>query len=139
MENVEKNKQLLDRFPFLLPKDSETGEQIQNYDYSWSELDTLEVGWRKAFGMEMLEELRAILVQGNCLETYRIIQIKEKWGQLRWYDTGYPQSVSNEIEMWKEKWEERSEETCAACGEPAEIFSKSYCLPYCRHCGKGKE
>ena len=46
-------------------------------------------GWRKIFGIQMCKEIkRALLEDGRKkLYKYRITQIKEKFGSLRWYDS----------------------------------------------------
>lgn len=86
----EYNKNLIEQYPFLLPKNRWTGKVVEDYDYSWTEMDDMPVGWRIAFGDQMLEELREELVKYNYLDKYFITQIKEKYGTLRWYDNGIP-------------------------------------------------
>lgn len=46
----EYNKQLVEKYPFLLPRNRWTGKVQEDYDYSYTELDGMPDGWRKAFG-----------------------------------------------------------------------------------------
>lgn len=89
-EIIEYNKALLERYPFMEPRNVWTGESIEDYTYSWTLADDIPDGWRVAFGDQMLEELREELIKFNYLNDYRPLQIKEKYGTLRWYDSGIP-------------------------------------------------
>ena len=44
-EIIEKNKALVDDFPFLLPRNRWTGKVPDDYDYSYTELDAMHVAW----------------------------------------------------------------------------------------------
>lgn len=78
---------------------------------TYTELDAMEPGWRKTFGIKMCKEIKTALKKNNCLRKYRITQIKEKFGTLRWYDTGAPKEVYNIIS----KYEQISAKTCIDC------------------------
>ena len=54
------------------------------------------MGWRRAFGEEMCEEILQVLIKYDCVDLYRITQIKEKYGTLRWY-CNYPNGTYTEI------------------------------------------
>ena len=84
--NKESNQKLIERFPFLIPRNRWTGKIPEDYDYSYTELDSMPDGWRKAFGEQMCEDIREELVRAEYLDQYRITQIKEKYGTLCWYD-----------------------------------------------------
>ena len=58
MENVEYNKQLIEKYSWLYPHYQWTGEKVEDYDYTWTELDALSEGWRKAFGELLCEEIQ---------------------------------------------------------------------------------
>ena len=75
--NKESNQKLIERFPFLMPRNRWTGEVPEDYDYSYTELDSMPDGWRKAFGEQMCEDIREELVRAEYLDQYRITQIKE--------------------------------------------------------------
>ena len=84
--NKESNQKLIERFPFLMPRNRWTGAVPEDYDYSYTELDSMPNGWRKAFGKQMCEDIREELIRAEYLDQYRITQIKEKYGTLCWYD-----------------------------------------------------
>ena len=75
--NKESNQKLIERFPFLIPRNRWTGKIPEDYDYSYTELDSMPDGWRKAFGEQMCEDIREELVRAEYLDQYRITQIKE--------------------------------------------------------------
>ena len=126
------NKKLCKRYPFLIPRNRWTDklmwDKTDKYfmPYSYTELDAMPDGWRRAFGVEMCEEIRKELVKYNYLDKYRIAQIKEKYGGLRWYDFGIPR----DSKIWEiiDKYTELSHHTCMICGRPAETFSEGYWL-----------
>ena len=100
------NKFLCEKYPFLIPRNRWSGmriteaqnggywpsssDEIPEYDYEYTELDSMPDGWRIAFGAQMCEELRDELLRFDYLDKYEITQIKEKYGSLRWYDNGHP-------------------------------------------------
>ena len=64
-----------------------------SYDYEFTFLDDMPKGWRKCFGISICKEIKASLKRHNCLKEYRITQIKEKFGGLRWYNAAAPEEV----------------------------------------------
>lgn len=133
----QQNKELTDRFPFLIPRNRFTRRIPDAYEYEYTELDMMPTGWKKAFGMQMIEELREILVKYDYLEHYHVADIKEKWGALRWYDDGVPDEAKKEYKAWLDKYENLSTDTCLICGEPAEQWIDEHCVPYCDSCLHG--
>lgn len=98
-----------------------------------TELNLMDKGWRKAFGIQICKEIRkALLKEGGlkALYSYRIMDIKEKYGSLRWYDGNSFKSIHNIIR----KYEAISEKTCIVCGKPATKISKGWISPYCDNC-----
>ena len=129
--NKEKNKELVEKYPFLMPHNRWTDHIPEDYDYSYTELDAMPDGWRKAFGERMCEEIREELVRADYLHGYRIAQIKEKYGTLRWYDFGCTERLLHEIIS---KYEKMSARTCIRCGDPATKISTGWISPYCDAC-----
>lgn len=86
----EYNAKLIDKYPFLKPRNRWSDDIEEPYDYHFTEMDAMPEGWRIAFGDQLLEELEAELEKFNYQNEYRIMQIKEKFGGLRWYDSGVP-------------------------------------------------
>lgn len=146
----EENKRLCDTYPFLIPYNRFTGKLITcekgfwakepdkpppEWDYEYTELDDMDEGWRKAFGEQMCAEIKeALLKEGGeeLLNNYRVEQIKEKFGYLRWYDTPSIKSVQEIIR----KYEVISSRTCVVCGKPATKLTKGWIVPVCDECGK---
>ena len=133
------NKRLCKRYPFLRPRnrfDDIIMWEHPKWDwryarpYEWTELDAMPDGWRKAFGKQMCEEIRNALIEENYLYKYRIVQIKEKYGSLRWYDWASSKKVQDIID----KYEEISARTCICCGRPATKISKGWISPFCDRC-----
>ena len=125
------NKKLLKKYPWLKPRNVWTDKTPSDYDYTYTELDAMEDGWRKAFGMMMVEEIDQELRKYHCRDSYRIEQIKEKYGGLRWYDFGAPKSVDRIIE----KYGYISECVCGHCGKlDTPAFNKGWIYPMCFDC-----
>lgn len=133
-----KNKKLCRRYPFLIPRNRWTGKiiwkvpEFETKKYEYTELDAMPTGWRTAFGEQMCEEIRKELIKNNCLNKYYIMQIKEKFGELRWYDLGGPAEVEKIID----KYSKLSERTCICCGRPATKISMGWISPYCDKCAE---
>lgn len=136
MNQIDENKRLIERYPFLALYDR-TGKPLDGYDYTW--LDDMPDGWRTAFGEQMCEEIKDELLKfsyedDTWLNHYKIVQIKEKYGALRWYDNGYPSG--SKIPDIISKYETISETTCITCGKPAQYLSTGWISPYCRECAQ---
>lgn len=129
----EENKKIVEKFPFLLPRNRYTGAVVPDYDYSYTEYDAMPEGWRKAFGIKMCEEIQKELDKSPSLkEQYCITQIKEKYGSLRWYSNFY----TTEIEKIIQRYENISKRTCICCGAPATKISTGWISPYCNKCAE---
>lgn len=97
---------------------------------TYTELDAMEPGWRRAFGMQLCKELKKELKKNKYLIKYRITQIKEKYGELCWYDAGNTENGYNIIQ----KYTHLSQKICMKCGKPATKISCGYIAPYCDEC-----
>ena len=132
----EYNKDLLEKYPWLTPYNVWTGEPLEDYDYEYTLADDIPRGWRIAFGDQMIEELDQLLKKYNLEKEYRIVQIKEKFGGLRWYDNGFPEEGYKEYTDWLHKYEDLSFRTCIRCGKPAIGLTKGWIMPLCKDCMK---
>lgn len=114
---------------------------------SYTELDAMETGWRIKFGEDICREIKTALlhtytkdihkysikyliayIKGiKLLLNYRIMQIKEKFGGLRWYSEGDTQEIFNIIN----KYEDISYKTCIVCGKDAKYMTRGWICPYC--------
>lgn len=130
--NVELNKLMIEEFPFLLPKNRWTGLVDENYDYTYNEMESMCEGWLIAFGYEMLCELRDELVAKGCLYDYRISEIKEKYGSLRWYDFGNTEEGNRIIR----KYSTLSTFVCQHCGKLATHMTSRWIGYFCNEHGK---
>lgn len=133
-----RNKELCRRYPFLVPRQVWSGKVIWDiYHYikrwSYTELDAIPAGWRKAFGIMLCDELKADLESNGCLHSFRTDQIKEKFGQLRWYFHG-TKSGSNAYDII-DKYSKLSENICIRCGKPDTwVIYDGWVSPYCFDC-----
>ena len=129
--SIEENKKLIERYPFLLPRNPWDDTVEADYDYSYTELDSMPEGWRKAFGNMMMEELREVLIEENFLNGFRILEIKEKWGELRLY-TNYH---NDKIERIIKKYTTLSRNICILCGKPdTHMTYGGWYSPVCEKC-----
>lgn len=127
----QQNKMLIKQFPFLMPRNVWTNKELEKYDYSWTLLDDMPRGWKKAFGKLMCEDIMNELVSKNLVDEYRIFEIKEKYGTLRWYDNGGTEEIYKIIM----KYEHISEFTCVECGKVnVPIINEGWIQPMCRSC-----
>lgn len=107
--------------------------QIIHFPTYYTELDSMDKGWKDAFGMNFCKDLRKALIRTGgykLLFRFRILQIKEKYGRLEVYCMGY----NDEIDKVISKYSKLSEKTCIRCGKPATWISKGWISPYCDDC-----
>lgn len=134
------NEQLIEKYPWLLPRNVWTDEIAEDYDFSYTLLDDMPTGWRVAFGEKMCAEIQAALEKmkdKNAVNQFRVVQIKEKFGQLRFYTNFYTKEIDEVID----KYTELSGTTCITCGEKATRISTGWISPFCDACAdniKGK-
>ena len=130
------NKELKELYNWLKPRNCWTGELIETDD-DFIELDFMPIGWRISFGDKMCKQLDKILKKAKYTDKYRILEIKEKYGSLRWYDNGVPKEIYKKYNKWINKYEKKSKHTCADCGKKGKIDYKKYWLiPLCKKCKK---
>lgn len=133
---VELKKNKLVCFNLAIIKGLHTFLRILHGIPTYTELDSMDKGWRKKFGIQMCKEIKAELKKNNLLYKYRIEQIKEKFGSLRWYDSFTTKEIQNIIS----KYESISAETCIVCGKPATQFTTGWICPYCdEHVPEGRK
>lgn len=129
-KQVQLNKFLVDRYPYLLPRNVFTGKVVSDYNYEYLiGLEEIEIGWGKLFLM-MCEDIRQPLIDNNHLEHFRFHQVKQKWGEMVIYVNSAPQLVFDIIDSYTAV----SKYICNACGEIATKRTTGYVLPYCDKC-----
>lgn len=129
---IQHNEYLLNKYPWLLPRSRFTDQVSDKYDYSYTELDNMPAGWRIAFGEQMCFEIQQELEKFNCVDKFRILDIKEKFGELRFYYGGAPDESN--IEYIISKYEKLSRTTCINCGRPANVITMGWISPFCYQC-----
>lgn len=133
-----RNYFLVKKYPFLKPScgwgvDMEYHRKGYRYHYEETWLDGMPRGWRKAFGRQLCEDLKKALA--NCCyntNDYKVHQVKEKFGELCWYDEGGNNITRDVIN----KYEQLSTKTCQICGAEAEYVTAGWIGYYCGNCVK---
>lgn len=139
-------KEWVETYPFLRIKD--------NSVYPWLPVDEDEVtecwmigdlpeGWIDAFGDQICNELTGAL--GDYVDRWITVQVKEKFGSIRWYyhfdvkdlsdeEVAKVNEVEKVVSSIIDKYDEVSYKTCAWCGAPATHITTGYILPLCDKC-----
>jgi rubrerythrin len=97
------------------------------YNDVYEELDP---GWKKAFGKELIFDLLESLHNDDCIGSFTVSQVKEKFGELRLYFENYGEDTTNVIE----KYTELSKYICGNCGKPAKYITSGWVYPLCEDC-----
>ena len=79
-------------------------------------LDMLPMGWSGLI-LDMCKEIKRELVKYDLVSKYQVIEAKEKWYELRWYDglcdlSPMPSAITDIVC----KYEMQSKEVCMMCG-----------------------
>lgn len=136
------NSWVIEHYPFMKVRGTSRNpfaEDGGTEPDSWH--NSIPQGWWKAFGIQMLDELKTLLEKASEIDStdwvdgYRIYDIKEKWGMLRW-DADIPSSMFDEFLEWEEKYEDLSGKYCILCGKPSEGYSEGWIVPLCRECAE---
>ena len=126
------NKLMIESFPFLMPRNRWTDRIPENFDYTHNEMYSMPYGWARAFGFEMLCELERALREEGILDQYRIMDIKEKYGTLRWYDNCASKRVFNIIN----KYCAMSIDVCIYCGAKSYYETPGWISYICKKCAR---
>lgn len=120
---------------------------------TYTELNMMPKGWRKAFGIQMFKEIKHSLIYTyikeeniswatpikyikayykgvKLLYDFRIMDIKEKFSTLR----VYPAVATHDVYCIIDKYEGISYNTCITCGKPAVWRTTGWICPYCDDC-----
>jgi len=128
-----RNKKLCKKYPWLVPRNVWTDKiSWVSRPYDHIELDAMDNGWRKAFGDIWCEEMQKALEATNFVTSFRINQMKEKYGQLRVYHNNYAKPIAHVTNAF----EVISEHICIKCGAlDAHIVNNyGWFLPLCKRC-----
>lgn len=128
----EDNKALIERMPYLMPRNVFTDKVVDNYDYEYIRGEhELPDGWFRLF-LQMCEDIREPLKKADQLDSFRFSQIKEKWGVMECYDFGAPKAVHDIIGDYRYV----SKFICCECGKPAIIRTTDWVESYCEDCAE---
>lgn len=129
---------LLMEYPWLIMN---VGEAISYFDVKdedvFTYIDCAPIGWAKLCE-DLCAELKTFLDKNN-IKSYAICQVKEKYGELRWYDGGIPAEFWDEHQAIIRKYTKLSYNTCVDCGAPATKMSRGYISPFCDKCASKYE
>ena len=129
------NKRLCQRYPFLVPRNVWTDKVTWDKKYAWTLAIDFPIGWWKAFGIMLCEELRIELIRCGYLNKFRFEEIKEKFGGLRIYINSIPCGCKAGDII--DKYSHLSENICIACGKPdVPMIGHNWWSPECFLCWK---
>lgn len=131
-EVQKKNYELCMKYPILIPKTGFDGEAADNYEYDYTELNDIPVGWANAFGEQWAADVQEVInkLPEEDREKIYILQLKEKFGSFRQYFS----YTTDELDDIVRKYERLSERTCISCGAMATKISTGWISPYCDTC-----
>lgn len=130
----EEIKKLIERYPFLLPRNVWTDEVDEDYDYSYIFPLEIPEGWYKLF-LQLCEDIRQPLIDANYLDKFRLLQVKEKFNRLEVYNQGVPEAASV-VQDIIDKYSMMACYICTVCGKPATFETNGYIASYCDDCWK---
>lgn len=126
-----RNKRLIKKYPWLLPRNVWTDKVPDDYDYSYVEWYGWPRGWNIAFGDMFLNEFGEAVKDAGLERTIRIWQMKEKYGSMRCYTNGGNEKIDQIID----KYGHISENICVACGKPdVPMINDGWFSPLCYDC-----
>lgn len=131
MFKILKNAALCCRFPFLRNRRLCDDKKL---DLKSTKLDWFPKGWRKAFALNMCKDLKKALKKDHSLKDFRIYDIKEKYGTLRFY-TNF---TSDNIDKVIRRYELLSMCYCINCGKPVRYVTDGWVNFICEDCMKQK-
>lgn len=146
------NLWLIIKYPFLAPRNWE--DKINDWSLAWKHLkarefkkiwsfdiyrlnytllDWMPEAWRNKFGEQMCRDIRKALLKDGGLKalfSYRVEDIKEKYGSLRWYDNWN----SDRTEEVVDYYEDLSMCYCISCGKPVRYATRHWVNYLCADC-----
>lgn len=117
-----RNKKLIKRYPWLRAIDW-WWRPIKTYDFTL--LDDLSTGWRRCFGMMMVEDINKALAGRKLIPE----QLKSKYGRMEFYCVA-PQEVQDVIHAYSTL----SENICESCGQVDVGYTSGWIMPLCLKC-----
>lgn len=123
--NAENSKKLFDRFEFFHPTPWNQGLMGFGFECGDGWFDLI---WKLAEDLERIyKEARLVIIPEN---PFRVVQVKEKFGTLRFYINFGSDAMHDRIEQA----EEESGRTCEVCGKPGELRGGFWVRTLCGDC-----
>ena len=101
-------------------------------DYTW--YDSIDSGWKKAFGKQLSRDLKKALIKDKDLYTFRFCDIKEKYGYLVLDAFSYGPNTEKVINYY----ENLSICYCYFCGKPSRYITAGWIEYVCKECAEKK-
>ena len=128
---------LLMKYPWLRIKENEAINYLDiEEDKIYTYIDCAPSGWAKLCE-DLCAELKPLLEKVDYVDKYKLCQVKEKFGGLRWYEYDVPAAIYDEYNALIRKYEDLSYKTCCVCGAPATKRSTGWISPFCDKCAEG--
>jgi hypothetical protein len=122
-------RKLVERYPYLLPRNVFTDKLPDDYDYTYIKFLEIPIGWNRLF-LQMCEDIRQPLIDDDYLDKFRFTQVKEKYNRLECYNLG----ASEEVNRILDKYMVLSRYVCTKCGKRARYETQGYIASYCKRC-----
>ena len=74
-------------------------------------------GWNLTFIPDLIDNIADFIERYDLKDSYEVLQIKEKYGELRWYAAGIPDELYEEHEQIITYYTKVSICTCVVCGK----------------------
>ena len=129
----DETKYLISKYPFLRIKNNDIYPFLNTEEIESCWLDYMPKGWVKAFGKQMCDDLLEVL--GDYANEWIIVQVKEKYGELRIYDLGCPSDLYDKVNRIIGKYSYISRFICVKCGSmDARMYDDGWMSPFCEEC-----
>lgn len=132
--NRELSKKLFNRFDFYKPQKPMT-ESLMGFGFECSD-GWYQLIWDLSEAIEKELEKSDITTRAkdklSDYPSFEVIQVKEKFGELRFYAHGGNDKIQNLID----EAERKSAEICEACGKPGKTRGGGWITTLCDECAK---
>lgn len=121
--NKEHTKYLIERWPKWFDLSGDPRRTLMCFGFECGD------GWFDIL-VDLCEELESLVVEHNSKTPFEVIQVKEKFGGLRFYTTWGTNKIWDAIS----KAESLSLETCEVCGKPGKPNGEGWITTLCDEC-----
>lgn len=123
----------ISKYPFLRINNNDIYPWLNTEEIEECWLDCMPEGWVRAFGKQMCDDLMEAL--GDYSDKWTIVEVKEKYGELRIYDVGCPTEIYDKVQSVIDKYSYISGFVCVECGSlDARMYNDGWISPFCEKC-----